>query len=629
MQKKKKTPPPLLGHHHNHHTTMDAAQAALDAKDNVIALMQELRDRRAPMEKELLLELATWRSIWGELVDDLVREMCDMPEDYIRSAEYCDRLARAFVMDDTWNINTTRRQALEAKLIQHSDAVYQTYQLYDSFRLYTSRDEFKRYWAMFDKYRNEFDWDKRLTRQTGLELIMRRCPEENRHEFWDFFLEESGRKVRPRKTLNPVRDSQQQLPEPGPEPPRLCSDSTASRLPLEILGMIYAAADLETCVIMRQVCSAWYHLFQEVDFRPKLIARNPWMKPQDDLGSWTDCVLVFVARLENWKVADSVNDIHVLAKRERQHALLAFAMKQDEKLPHNFTSMGGEFADDFASEHIQLPRQGMEPFRVRNQRTLEDIDVAVYPVVLAEDDDKTVVQCGGDLQVSLPPSIKSQDIVLSNPVTLTESYVALLLENNQWYALPRDSPHFANGLQFTHNWQSPTEIGGVLVNYVFVHATQQVGYEFADFETKQMIEYGPAALEEDPSHPVASYNGAIWWTSGSAESLVSVIPTFMDLASPDRVYYQPHAAVTCLESQVIWQGSRARDSAQFLLCSPTTRHNECAMQIIDMARGTTTNVIKPPDLVRRQLKTFVGFVGHGTGRKFQARVLDLTAFDEE
>lgn len=595
--------------------------ATIETKYDVLESMEELQEYRAQMEAELLEEVKTRTNPWSQNVDHLLQE----PSGVTRTLRECYDLADRFILDGQWQnaAKEESRKDLLNRLKTHSLALYKTVRVYAAVEFDHKMEKARDLWRIFDEHENTIRWERSLTFQSGLEFIMRSCgDEEERHEFWHSFLAVNGSKIEPRRVLNPSRD-----PPPAPVPAsRLAFKNAASHLPAEILAMIYATADLETCVEMRQVCSAWYHMFQELDLRPRLKARNPWMEPQDDFSSWKDCVLVFVARLRTWKTAPSVDRIHVPAKPEQRRALVAISMQADEKLPSNFSGMADDSADGFASDFVRLPGDPMDPIRVRDQRTLETRELDVYPEVLAEYEDETVVQCG-DLQVSLPPSIESQDISLDRPVVLTESFVCLCLESRDWYALPRDAPHFANGMQFINTGQPPIEIGGVLVNYESLPDTEQIRFELADFETKQMVDY---ALFHDGEYspPVASYNGIIWWNLGQGPWF-SVVPTFKDLASPDRVYYLPRTAITCLTSPEFQQGSRARDSAQFLLSHPLWTDTEYRMQVIDLAKTVITNVNSPIDTAPRNVKTFVGFISDtdrsGTHRTFQARVLDTAA----
>lgn len=74
-------------------------------------------------------------------------------------------------------------------------------------------------------------------------------------------------------------------------------------LPPETVYNIFAHAELETCVDLREVSTLWYAAFNQLDARllkQKVKERNPWLKPGEDgteLKTWRDCVRVFVGRL--------------------------------------------------------------------------------------------------------------------------------------------------------------------------------------------------------------------------------------------------------------------------------------------------------------------------------------------
>ncbi|KAG5358547.1 hypothetical protein CJU89_5152 [Yarrowia sp. B02] len=124
--------------------------------------------------------------------------------------------------------------------------------------------------------------------QTGLQEMMYDQDEQLKQQFFPNCTHYWGRHIVPNTpTLSPrvafeVKD--------GPED---------RYLPPEIMANIYAAADLETCVVLRQVSTKWYALFQLLDhmWSCKLRVRNPWMCPGDsDMKTWQDCMLAFVGR---------------------------------------------------------------------------------------------------------------------------------------------------------------------------------------------------------------------------------------------------------------------------------------------------------------------------------------------
>ncbi|KAG5366033.1 hypothetical protein CJU89_0443 [Yarrowia sp. B02] len=152
---------------------------------------------------------------------------------------------------------------------------------------------------------------------------------------------------------------------------------TDRHLPLEIISLIYASADLETCVALRQVSSVWYSTFQALDtiLAPKMRARNPWIEPGDaDLSTWRDCVLVFVGRLKSgkWVAIDNIHKAKPVPGElaDVNKVVVGFNIGQDEKLPANFTSMMGDLHCKYKPcEHLHFSVGGQD--YIRNPWTLE------------------------------------------------------------------------------------------------------------------------------------------------------------------------------------------------------------------------------------------------------------------
>ncbi|RMI95679.1 hypothetical protein BD777DRAFT_129531 [Yarrowia lipolytica] len=76
-------------------------------------------------------------------------------------------------------------------------------------------------------------------------------------------------------------------------------------LPPETVYNIFAHAELETCVDLREVSTFWYAAFNQLDAR--LLKQKPG-EDGTELKTWRDCVRVFVGRL-GWTSIECLEDI--------------------------------------------------------------------------------------------------------------------------------------------------------------------------------------------------------------------------------------------------------------------------------------------------------------------------------
>lgn len=418
------------------------------------------------------------------------------------------------------------------------------------------------------------------------------------HEFWKEHLAPLGSHLVPKRMPRPVITT--------------VSENLAAHthLPLEVMVMVYDFADLESCVNLRETSSAWYSLFHEMDFKAKMTRRNPWICPQDDLSSWADCVLVFVTRLRRWQCADSVHQLHIPPNPRPQKKLIATKLERDgKKLPTDMTGVMGESG---GLAHMIK----MERYR------LEDSGYDGSYRETWDDDEKTVIEREEPVEVTLPPSIPSENISILTHTLQTESWVAVQLVNDQFYLLPRDKPYFEHGVLLDGHTKDLREIGGTLFQGYSIHSKYKD--RIFDCHTKRMVEY-PHANGHSNFGLSASYNGLLWWWGHLAlQKETRFYPTFIDLASPGKVYYCPERAVTGLSRCPYDQGSRSCGMAQFVVAMrEIDGGREEELEIVDLATGTITAVSVPRDWRRHEFKTVVGLVRDPEDgeTRFQARVM--------
>lgn len=483
------------------------------------------------------------------------------------------------------------------------------------------KSEFKKIWVLIHARSHSYDNETRQLEsrlyQTGLLKMMRRLEKESeRYFFWNKYLARFSDHLAPSRTLRPAEVTAE-------------NPAAHSRLPAEIMMMIYDCADLETCVNLREASSAWYSLFHKLNFKPKMRSRNPWIVPQDDLNSWADCVLVFVARLKTWKSVASIEDIRVPEKLETRNTVVAFEMAQDEKLTDNFSGMMG-WAGNHRCEHLQVGTHEGNRMFLRDPWTHEVTRGYFGANGTYVEDGKTLVlttQKGG-VVVSVPPFIKLDDFVDYTPISVFESFVMLHLNDDRTYVVPREGPRGSskNGFMIKGNQLGLSELGGGIIVDTTPGDEWTQRYKLLDPETLTTKEYAHIT-DRRTCGLVASYNGLMWWSRDlGKEEHKLLIPTFIDLASPEKVYYRADRILTGLPYGRLDQCSRPRGMAQYVVTDSSPINGDSAgLEIVDLATGVITDVEAPCDWRNQDNYVFAGFVkdpeDDKSVPKFQARVM--------
>lgn len=538
-----------------------------------------------------------------------------------------DEMVRTFIHDYQQIIQRLRcqRDSLRKRLEEHFSILDNALRFFRSFRAEKHLGQVKKRWQTFKRMLEAFDsgldLQESIQYQTGLANIMRRLKAEpDRHLFWTKYLAQFGSHVVPKKTLKPATSTDNQ--------------AAHSQLPSEIMTMIYDCADLETCVNLRETSSAWFHTFHRMDFKAKLARRNPWITPQDDLGSWSECVLVFVARLKTWPSADSIDNISIPAKApSRKKMLVAVELESDEKLPTNFSTILGDAAYGIV-EHLEVWTSDNERHSyLRDPWTHESRDMMADKSfdVVTLDEDKYVIRCKG-LEITLPPSLAeaAEEMQL---IRVYEAFVFIELANDQAYIVPRDKPHFNSGLLVDCPDGSLFEAGGVVYEHTETPEKGTFRLRLYDPETRTMVDCAHNTGQYTAN--AASYNGLIWWVRQLEDGECAVFPTFLDLASPGKMYYHPEKGVRGAHSEFVFQCSRARGMGQFVVSKPFDDGCErvrSELQVVDLAAGVITDILPPsgwPRTTFESKKVFIGSVeGDQTEPSFQARIMSEKAVQE-
>lgn len=403
--------------------------------------------------------------------------------------------------------------------------------------------------------------------------------------------------------------------------------------PLEIQSMIYALVDdLETFVDLRQVNSAWYTQFQhsEETLERFMKERNPWIQPGDgDLSSWHDCALVFVTRLKRWASVTSLEEIKVPEKAVTPtKTILAMALDPDERLPENFTPLirHDAYCRWTACEHyhgldgeadLLDPRDYSLLFADANFRLQfhasfsSEEDTAASELHIYSFKNRRFFLPG-----DFPVAERSGGVLGSHTITVKG-------EEDQRMVVPLIVPpieygadSFREGIWYESrdDDSNDVEVGGLF----FRRETN--AFLVADFVHTELVHYAPTTRSFDDL-PAAAYNGLVWWQMHKCASLV---PTFIDLQSPGKIYYREERIMRGSRMDLCQQGSEAFDASRFVVGLVEKRGVGLVkkrMVLYDLSTGTRTIVATAGYLKEGVARFFPGFVNG----EFQPRFLTSDA----
>lgn len=289
----------------------------------------------------------------------------------------------------------------------------------------------------------------------------------------------------------------------------------------EIMNTVYGYCDLEAAVSLRQVSSSWYRGYQasETLLKSKLNKRCPWFRPSASVATWADCALVFVSRLKSgkWEPFKRIDEAYI-AKMSIPafRNVVPLELKEDETMPADFEPLD--------NEHWKFPM---------DLKTMEFNDGRYY--VRVDNETERVVDYK-DMTFTLPPAIPFHNSGCAIEPMKQFMRVAC---NMSELAFPLDKPfHHENAIK--HRCRD-------VVGHFFYkvnmpehkdHCDQRCYHHFRDPYTDKMIPYGLL----DDSRPAAAHNGLIWWRRAVPLEMSfrgnvrNMIPSFLDLESPDKVY---------------------------------------------------------------------------------------------
>lgn len=362
-----------------------------------------------------------------------------------------------------------------------------------------------------------------------------------------------------RRVLSGDRDLSGHLDKPkARDVPEIAPKSNSRDFPVEIASMVYSFCTLETSVALRETNSFWYNAYKLSDrvLKPNLLKRNPWMKPEGQMLSFGDCILVFCARLKKWSSTDELENVEEEFPDEPIendfYVVAASGLEYGEKLPSNFEPAHHHFKGSHHSHRVHA-----EVFEGETRlagsfdlRTLElDYEDDCEPTVISSDDTKTVIECYG-IRMTLPGNVTNlltpnEYFSMDRAVTLGENSIVVRTEDDD-YLFSRDNLAEAITFNFEHG---NMEIGGV---YVIGNQDYDGGMEYALLDPSQDALF----VFQTQDHPLmAIYNGLIWWHIGD-----SLVPAFLDLEDPELWHYNIDMSITCCKSDMLgvfnWQAGR-------------------------------------------------------------------------
>lgn len=397
-------------------------------------------------------------------------------------------------------------------------------------------------------------------------------------------------------------------------------------LPIEIASIVYSRCTLESSVALRQVNSFWYNAYEASDtaLQAQLMTRFPWMKPEGEMKTWGDCALVFVSRLKSkkWIAVRGMDDIPVPQYRGPAPHEVCPKEIGEEGLPANFKGLEGTGFETHRNDDCKPACCELIHLDHNNKPMLQDpVTLKKLPnfpqqiKVVSKTAKELVVRYRG-IEITFPASVRPQDLPQYfsysrlPPVMVNREFIQVDTEKGT-YIFPRDKPHYKDAFVYPKDDNS-----GIWVNQAFFRDSRVVDrglhkglFHIFDPHGKKLVKYSTPCKP----HPVALYKGLFWWNSQEKTTLT---PTFIDLASPGKVYYRKDRIVKIGVSNVWTEYFQITQpgNEQFIM----KQHPE-GLYVMDLDTGLLTDVYMEEELIDEGPlgRIFCGFEGD----KFEAYVL--------
>lgn len=372
--------------------------------------------------------------------------------------------------------------------------------------------------------------------------------------------------------------------------PGVVVETKESCLPLEIASLIYANCDLESCLELRQANSFWYKAFKQSDdvLENVLAARYPWFRLEGDLETWGDCMLVFVKRLATWNTAENFSDIQLVRTEPTpQRFITATTLGFGEKPPSGFSTIQTHNSACLSYNCGKLHLSHRSSYAVMDACTLETRfgDWGRFSVVsTVSTDEETILRVDG-LEITLPKTIREEDLQdwegLESPVLVRNHHI-LVRARDIVFLFSLEKPlHYENS--FIYAGGDP----GKEVGHIHFAKTQDktVGGLHDPF----CDELVTVPLPLQHLEPTASYKGLIWCREAiSYTSDVVLVPTFVDLKAPTKIYYRRDR---CLPISDPWNWLRQAGTSGNTHI--VTSMSPQGLTLVDLDAESVTYVLKP------------------------------------
>lgn len=351
-------------------------------------------------------------------------------------------------------------------------------------------------------------------------------------------------------------------------------------LPLDIMGLIFNFADLETCVQLRQVSSGWYAAYKLYDYTmsQKMRLRTLGMSPDPgtELQTWGDCALVFVGRLksEKWKTAQDFGKWTCKNEVTKTHTIVALDTKSS--LPHDYLGLSERgFIYQRWWKKPRLPKI----FCPLSLTYYRDEEEDFYrPLIVFEDKTRMVVVFE-DWGFVLPSYMRHFDGFHHT----NEAFVFCCSRRKTAYIVPSEDTDFRNGKCFELAFdksggdriiaKSPSS--PLVIN-------RRGDYSVVDVYNHRQVEMPLSTDTAEPSlHPRAMYHGLIWKSLDWRNRIL--VPMFVDSGT----WYYREDKIIVTKAGNKWKQCGV-DSERFLF-----RHGNCRLEIIDLLTQTITHVEEP------------------------------------
>lgn len=389
----------------------------------------------------------------------------------------------------------------------------------------------------------------------------------------------------------------------------LSNISQQQYIPVEVMELIFECADIESCVILRQVNSAWYGAFQACQgvLKTKVLERTLVLEPGEDgteLYTWGDCVLVFSGRLKNKKW--TVDKDYSLEGRILSSRQTLVSEDTTSVLPSDFTPIVSGQSQSAIDAKYHIQHFDLDPRTLKFIRTgpIPETDMVGHFNTTRHEDVHVEVR-GCDLVFPAHISPHFFWIIFNNDV-----FVAVVGRRNEFlYFLPRESPDYRLGRGFEvtldprrekfvpNPHQHHYDGSSFLIEREEGEDNRSRHYTYwvIDMRHKRLVKLFTSRLPVP--NGMGLLNGLFWRTVDRNSS--AILPSFVDL-STDVCYHRKdwaiHTQAGTKWTQTIVNGVSGRFMYRV--------HPSHSLELVDLVTRAVIIAESCDDLARRFLPGF-------------------------